>query len=136
MAVVEAALLFPLLLLIVLGLIEYGWAFLQAHEVTNAARSGARVGILPSATNSDVSAKVAEMMNNAQLGSSGYSITFAPADVSKVAAGQNVTITVNIPYSKMSLFGVPLAGLESSYGASGTTPSQYSASVTMIKEGP
>ena len=44
---VEAAIVFPILLMLTLGAIEYGWLFLNAQQVTNAARQGARIAILP-----------------------------------------------------------------------------------------
>jgi len=42
-AVIEFAILLPLLLLIVFGLIEFGFNFLQYHYIANAAREGARI---------------------------------------------------------------------------------------------
>jgi Flp pilus assembly protein TadG len=41
-AAVEFGLLLVPLVLILLGIIDYGWAFLQASQVKNAAREGAR----------------------------------------------------------------------------------------------
>ena len=41
--IVEAAILFPILLMVTLGGIEYGWLFLNAQQVTNIARQGARI---------------------------------------------------------------------------------------------
>jgi len=53
-ALVETALVLPMLLLVSLGAIRYGHIFLRAQEVTNAARNGARVGVRPSSQNIDV----------------------------------------------------------------------------------
>jgi Flp pilus assembly protein TadG len=41
---VEFALVLPLLLLLLLGMFDYGWYFLCELNVTNAAREGARAG--------------------------------------------------------------------------------------------
>jgi Flp pilus assembly protein TadG len=47
---VEFALTLPLLLLLVLGIIEFGFVFQEFEVVTNAAREGARIGaLIPSA---------------------------------------------------------------------------------------
>ena len=46
-AIVELALTLPLLLLIVLGIFDFGFMFQKYEVVTNAAREGARVGVLP-----------------------------------------------------------------------------------------
>lgn len=45
--IVEFALTLPLLLLVVLGIIEFGFLFQQYEVVTNAAREGARIATLP-----------------------------------------------------------------------------------------
>jgi Flp pilus assembly protein TadG len=44
---IEFGLTLPLLLLVVLGMIEFGFVFQQYEVVTNAAREGARIAILP-----------------------------------------------------------------------------------------
>jgi Flp pilus assembly protein TadG len=47
---IEFALTLPLLLLLVLGIIEFGFMFQEYEVVTNAAREGARIGaLIPSA---------------------------------------------------------------------------------------
>lgn len=47
---VEYAIVLPLFLLLVFGVIEFGILFLQYNTITNAAREGARAGILPITT--------------------------------------------------------------------------------------
>jgi Flp pilus assembly protein TadG len=44
---IEMALVLPLLLLIIMGVIDFGFMFREMNVVTNAAREGARAGILP-----------------------------------------------------------------------------------------
>jgi len=44
---IEFALAFPLLLLVVFGIIDFGFLFQQYEVVTNAAREGARIATLP-----------------------------------------------------------------------------------------
>jgi Flp pilus assembly protein TadG len=44
---IEMAFVLPLLLLIVVGIIDFGFLFRELSVVTNAAREGARAGILP-----------------------------------------------------------------------------------------
>jgi Flp pilus assembly protein TadG len=48
-ALAEAAIIMSLLMMVTLGAIEYGWLFLKAQQITNAARQAARVAILPDA---------------------------------------------------------------------------------------
>jgi Flp pilus assembly protein TadG len=45
-AVIELALTLPLLLIVVFGIIDFGFMFQRYEAVTNAAREGARLGVL------------------------------------------------------------------------------------------
>jgi Flp pilus assembly protein TadG len=55
---VEFALVLPMLLLVVLGIAEFGFIFQRYEVVTNAAREGARMAVLPGYTTADVTARV------------------------------------------------------------------------------
>ena len=55
---VEFALVLPMLLLVVLGIAEFGFIFQRYEVVTNAAREGARMAVLPGYTSADVIARV------------------------------------------------------------------------------
>ena len=55
---VEFALVLPMLLLLILGIAEFGFIFQRYEVVTNAAREGARMAVLPGYTNADVVARV------------------------------------------------------------------------------
>lgn len=101
---VEFALVLPVLLLIVAGIFEFGLLFQRFQAVTNAAREGARVGVLPDYDAADVQARVA-----AYLTASGVTV---PATVSvatiQVTAGtapafNAVQVTVASTYTFASL---------------------------------
>jgi Flp pilus assembly protein TadG len=74
--VVEFALTLPLLLLVVLGIIEFGFLFQQYEVVTNAAREGARVAVLPTysstaaAAQTNVTARVNQYLSAGGLDTS------------------------------------------------------------------
>ena len=57
-AMIEMAFTLPLLLLISIGIIEFGRAFQTWQVVTNAAREGARVAVLPGYTDAMVTSRV------------------------------------------------------------------------------
>ena len=59
-ALIEMAFTLPLLLLISIGIIEFGRAFQTWQILTNAAREGARVAVLPGISDSMVTARVQE----------------------------------------------------------------------------
>jgi Flp pilus assembly protein TadG len=64
---IEMALVLPLLLLIIMGIIDFGFMFREMNVVTNAAREGARAGILPDYGSADVEARVQQYLNAAGI---------------------------------------------------------------------
>ena len=124
LAMVEAALLLPLLLTILIGLLEYGWLFFKFQQVNGAARHGTRIGVTEPATQAQVQAAISQMMTNAGLQASGYTVTFS-ADPASLLPGQLLTTTVTIPYSNIELIGFPLIPI----------PANLNGSTSMVKEG-
>ncbi len=128
LAVIETALVFPLLLLMTLGMLEYGWMFLKSQGVTNAARQGARVGARVDATDTDVRAAVAGAMTAAGIAGEDYEITMVPVDLTTLVPGAMLTVTVKVHYGGPEGIGfnVPLI----------PTPHELASTVTMAREGP
>jgi Flp pilus assembly protein TadG len=119
-AVVEAAIIFPLLVMLTFGVIEYGWMFLKAHQITNAARSGCRFAVRPDVTTDDVEVVIAGLMTSA--GITIYQVTYTPG----VDAGDAVTVKVSALWDDLAIMNIPLL----------PKPPSISALVTMAKEGP
>ena len=61
-AVIEMALTLPLLLLIVLGMFDFGLLFQRYEVVTNAAREGARIGVLPGYSTTDATQRALDYL--------------------------------------------------------------------------
>lgn len=57
-SLVEFALVLPLLLLVFAGIVDFGFLFQRYEVVTNAAREGARLAVLPGYSSADVDARV------------------------------------------------------------------------------
>ncbi|MBT3200173.1 MAG: pilus assembly protein [Phycisphaerales bacterium] len=124
MAMVEAALVFPLLLMLTFGLIEYAWLFLRVESISNAARRGVRVAVTPDATCADVSSAVASMMSDTGLSGSNYTVTVSNLNVEP---GQPVTVHIVVPdYDSISLTGSPMIPV----------PAHIERRIAMVKEGP
>ena len=123
-ALIEMAIVLPVLILMTLGLIEYGWMFLQAQQITNAARQGARVGATIDAGAADVVTAISNAMTNAGLSSSGYQVTVTPSDVSGLGVGESFTVNVSVTYANIGL-DMPLV----------PTPVTLQSTVSMMKEG-
>jgi Flp pilus assembly protein TadG len=139
-AAVEAALVLPVLLLVTFGAIRYGWFFLKAQEVTNAARYGARVAIRADASTQDVLDAISALLgphgskiidNNDVSPYVTFMVNDGPSANVESASnmGDSVTVTVTIPAADVDIMPlVPFTNLD---------PSNFniSASFTMCKEG-
>jgi len=123
-AAVEAALVLPILLLVTFGAIKYGWLFLRAQQITNAARYGARVAIRADAGEDEVRTAIANLMTAAGMGASGYGVTITYED-GVVEVGKGITVEVSVPSANIDIMNVPLFPDVGDIGAS----------VTMAKEG-
>ena len=73
---IEFALVLPLLLLVLLGIIDFGFLFQRYEVVTNAAREGARVAVLPGYGDADVQPRVDQYLT-----AGGLTAAHAPAVV-------------------------------------------------------
>jgi Flp pilus assembly protein TadG len=66
-ALVEVAITLPLLLLVCVGILEFGRAYQTWQVLTNAAREGARIAVLPGMNDAAVTSRVQEYMVAGQL---------------------------------------------------------------------
>ncbi len=126
LAAVEAAIVFPLLLLLTLGVIEYGWMFLKAQQIINTARHATRVAVLPDSSNQSVLDEILVVMTLAELENSGYSVTFTPPDVSLILVGDPLEVKIKVPWANIGLMNMSLL----------PGPANIGAAATMSKEGP
>jgi Flp pilus assembly protein TadG len=115
-AAVEFALILPILLLILMGTIEWGWFFFTHQRVVNAAREGARVGTLepPNSTGDPQGAAIAAA--NQYLTDVGLTATGVAADlIGSAGSNQSVSVTITYPYTSLTQFP----------GISSLIPSQF-----------
>ena len=66
-ALIEVALTLPLLLLVSVGIFEFGRAYQTWQVLTNAAREGARVAVLPDSTDDAIEERARAYMESGQL---------------------------------------------------------------------
>jgi Flp pilus assembly protein TadG len=64
---IEFAIVMPILLFIIAGIVDFGMMFRTFEVVTNAAREGARVGVLPGYEDADVAMRVNAYLTAAGL---------------------------------------------------------------------
>ncbi len=98
-AIVEFAVVLPLLLTILFGIIEYGWVFGVRQTLQHAAREGARRAIISTSTEAEVNAIVDSALLAAHI--SGYSTTLTHGAEPDCVE----TVQISIPYNDVSLVG-------------------------------
>ena len=96
-AIVELALTLPLLLLVVLGVFDFGLMFQRFEVVTNAAREGARVGVLPDYTTTQAETHAANYLSSGGITGTAINTAGCPGVLSPgrvCASAETVTETI------------------------------------------
>jgi Flp pilus assembly protein TadG len=135
-ALIEFALVVPMLLLLMLGILEFGWYGKNQLSIANAAREGARLAsigrvqsiIVKRIQNSALPIVVADNNISLQYSTDSGStyLSFPPDDTSKspaqngVPAGTLIRVTITVPHKR--LINAPI------------TPATTVAKVTMLRE--
>lgn len=121
---IEMALILPLLLTFVFAIIDYSRFFYLRASVTAAVADGARVAVMPGATDAMVNSSVTGSLSDPIYQGAGQTavVTVSPA---LRTAGAPVTVTAVLPFSPLIL----------PHFATGTLfPENISASATMVVE--
>ena len=103
---VEMALVAPVLFLIVFGLFEIAFGYMVHHLIQDAARQGCRVAICSGQTNTAVLAKVNSLLQAEHISGTTTNILVnnAAVDVASAKAGDQITVQITVPASKVSFF--------------------------------
>lgn len=105
-ALLEAAVTIPIILLIAVGIFDLGRAYQTWQVLTNAAREGARVSVLPNMTVSAVQTRARDYMYSGQLADVGSATIDVNRNATIVVNGANVSasqVTVQYPFSFIAL---------------------------------
>ena len=128
----ELAMTLPILLVVFAAMIDFAVLFQRYQVVTNAAREGARIGILPDYAAADVQARV-----NSYLSQSGLTDTAPAPDVDYGAmevtpGGATMTVvTVTVQYPHQFIFLGPAISL---VGGGAYADIMLAAAATMRQE--
>jgi Flp pilus assembly protein TadG len=100
-AIVEFAVVLPLLLTVLFGIIEYGWVFMVRQTLQTAAREGCRLAVLQTTVEpySNIIERVNQVMGPTGLTTYDINMTHA------TGSSPLETVTVSIPYGDVSLMG-------------------------------
>jgi Flp pilus assembly protein TadG len=102
---VEFAIVAPIFFLVVLGIIEFGRMSMVQQIITNAAREGARVGVLDGSTFNSVNTKVQQYLSASAI--KGANVTVNPNPPSSAGFDQPVSVSVSISFSDVSWLPSP-----------------------------
>lgn len=113
----------PVLLLILFGIIEFGWIFTVQETVTSATREACRTASLPGATDQEIRDRF-----KAAMGGTNVTVTDGMIAIDHATEDDPVvTINTSIPYSQVTITGM------SSF--LGFTKSTLNSTCSMQKEG-
>ena len=130
-AVLDMALIMPLLIMLTFGAVEYGFALYIKHSLQAAAREGARAAVVSGATATDVQTAVDSAMSAAGFVQAKYTRppTISPAGWATATAGTTITVSVNTTWGTAGCKVLPnyLGGIPTTKTLTGST--------TMRKEG-
>jgi len=121
-AATEFAIVAPLFILLVIGMIELGRGLMVQQVLINASRVGARQAITLGATSSEVQSAVTDYAQSVAV--PGVSVSVSP-DPAAAPAGTMISVETTVPYSDVSWLPAP-------WFLGGTT---LTAESTMRKEG-
>jgi Flp pilus assembly protein TadG len=95
-ALLEAAITVPIILLISVGIFEFGRAYQTWQVLTNAAREGARMAVITTSTDADITTRVRNYMQAGSLPK--YSTATVTIQRSVVLTGSDTASSVQIEY--------------------------------------
>ena len=113
-ALIEAAFTLPIMLLVCIGILEFGRAYQAWQVVTNASREGARIAVLPEYPNASVTARVRTYLTNggleaAKVAATNVVITETTVPISGAVTAPAARVRVEYPFEFMVL--QPVASL-------------------------
>lgn len=125
-AMVETALVLPIMMMVILGVVEFGRAFMVCQLLTNSAREGGRLAVLQGTSTADVVTEVQTLVNKTvgvdtadvqvEVTVTPYGTTTEHTDLSIAKKRDLCDIRVTVGYDQVSfvpikwLTGVNLVG--------------------------
>jgi Flp pilus assembly protein TadG len=126
-AIVEFALVLPILTALLLGMFEISHAIRAKESLSNAAQRACRMGSWAGTTNDDLLPEVSDVM--AEAGFSGQVVTVlvndAPGDVMTARKGDKISVRVSVPTAKVFWLATVFI----------TAPTIESETVVMVRQG-
>ena len=123
-AAVEMAVCLPVIVLFVLGIVEFGRALMVQQLVTNCAREGARQSIIDGSSNVNITQTVKDLAaETVNIDPSKFSVTIAVngasgTDVATAQAGDVCSVSVGVPFGDVRFLPAGFLGGQTLVGRS------------------
>lgn len=117
-AVVEFAVVAPLLFALTLGMMEVSRMVMVKQLMVNASREGARLAVLPGSTTAEVLALVSQELTATSV--NGVNIQVEPNDLATAGVGTPITVSLNVEAATVSWVPTPLFSFNQTLSASTT----------------
>lgn len=102
-ALIEAAVTVPIILLISVGIFEFGRAYQTQQVLTNAAREGARLAVIEGTSDADVRTRVRDYLKGGGLKTLTDADIPITRNVALTGASTASTVEINYPFEFMVL---------------------------------
>lgn len=126
-SLVEFSLLLPIFLVLVMSVCDFGWALRTYIQITNAAREGARVGVVCPGGNA--TAAQTQMTNAVVDKSNGILTSTNVTPTAPCSTGQDVVVTVAYDYAYIT----PLAGIARSLSGNNLPSTLHMTTTTKMR---
>ena len=127
---IEFALVLPLLLLVVLGIMDFGLLFQRYEAVTNAAREGARIAVLDGYNTADVQYRVGQYLVDAGLTGTPIVDVSAPESTNLGGGACMSVVRTTVFYPNQYLF---LGGIMNYFGRGGSFGSKMISATARMR---
>lgn len=116
MSAVEFAFVAGILMMLLLGLIEFGRLMMVEQVLTNAARDGCRTGVMPGSAVSDIESEVNNYLDSSGVPHAQVTITVYLNGTQQTAGGttpigvqgDQIQVKVSVPFNNISWLAHPL----------------------------
>ena len=126
-ALLEAAITLPLVLLVCVGIFEFGRAYQTWQVLTNAAREGARAAIITGTTDADITTRVRNYMQGGQLPN--YASAAVTITHNVALTGSDTATQVQIDYPFQFIVLNPVVRLVTPGSTTGTPVTMHSTAL-------
>lgn len=125
-ALIEFALILPLLITLIFGTIEMGWLLFVRIQMTSAVQEGVRFITSDEAqTSSSTTTYVKSRLQSLGVQSSHTTVAVSPNDVSTAYRGDPIAVSISIPAIDVTLINFPIDVSSTTLSVSATAAKEY-----------